>query len=196
MSETDARGLPIASLWEAFSSTRTSCEFDEKGVREHVEQATKCHLASSQHQRSRQVVLMLNTKVGQADGYGADVIHTCRAKQWLKHRSRMTFTLRSALPLEQLQTAHIPDSPRHGYGQRRYTALPRVPAQPPSFSVKLHRWKLAAFQQKALVDFSFENYIWRLLLLCRIKLYIYKPCTNMNKHRQSLSISFIWICQP
>lgn len=42
MSETDARGLPVVSLRKAFGSTRTSYIFDEKGVREHVEHATKC----------------------------------------------------------------------------------------------------------------------------------------------------------
>lgn len=57
MSETDARGLPIASLWEALGSTRTSYVF-QKGVREDDEHAIKCHLASPRHQRSRRVGLM------------------------------------------------------------------------------------------------------------------------------------------
>lgn len=74
MSETDARGLPIASLREAFGSTRTCYIFDEKGVREHVEHATKCHLASSQHQRSRRVGLMLHP------------LHKSGSGGWLRRR--------------------------------------------------------------------------------------------------------------
>lgn len=78
MSETDARGLPIASLREAFGSIRTTYIFDEKGVREHVEHATKCHLASSQHQRSRRVGLMLHPLPSDK--------HKCGSSGWLRRR--------------------------------------------------------------------------------------------------------------
>lgn len=140
MSETDAGGLPIVSLWEAVGSTRTSYIFDEKGARERVEHATKSHLASCQHQRSRRVRLMPHPPASDKhkSGSGGWLRRRCdpylQGCQWLQRRSRMTLTLRSALLLEQLRTAHAPHFPRHGYWSWRYTGLP----PPPGFLHNLH----------------------------------------------------------